>query len=46
MFGISDDQFKFYNKGHIRLGDHNKDKNGELMLPVSVEVKIKKLIVG
>jgi len=45
-FCINDHQFKLYNKGHIQIGDHNKDKNGELMLPVSVEVKMKKLNVG
>ena len=45
-FHVNDDQFKIYNKGHIKLGDHNKDKNGELMLPVTVEVKMKKLNVG
>ena len=45
-FRIMDDQFKICNKGHILLGDHNKDKNGELMLPVTVEVKMKKLNMG
>ena len=45
-FRIMDDDFKIYNKGHINLGDHNKDKNGELIMPVSVEVKVKKLNVG
>ena len=45
LFCITDDQFKLYNKGHIELGDHNKGKNGELTLPVTVEVKMKKLNV-
>ena len=45
MFCICDKQFKMYNKGHIELGYHNKDKNGELMMPVTVEVKMKKLNV-
>ena len=45
-FCITDYQFKIYNKGHIELGAHNKDKNGELTMPVSVEVKMKKLNMG
>ena len=45
-FCIIDDQFKIYNKGYIKLGAHNKDKNGELVPPVTVEVKMKKLNVG
>ena len=45
-FRIDDGQFKICNKGHIELGDHNKDKNGELMMPVIVEVKMKKLNIG
>ena len=46
MFRIMDDDFKIYNKGHIKLGDHNKDKNGELTMPITVEVKMKKLNLG
>ena len=46
VFCILDDQFMIYNKGHIKLGDHNKGKNGEVMLPVTIEVKMKKLNVG
>ena len=46
QFRITDEEFKIYNKGHTELGDHNKDKNGELMLPVTVDVKMKKLNVG
>ena len=38
---ITDEQFKFYNKGHIELGEHNKDKNGELIIPVTVKIKKK-----
>ena len=45
QFRINNEEFKIYNKGHIGLGDH-KDKNGELVLPVTVEVKMKKLNVG
>ena len=33
-------------KGQINLGDHNKDKNGEVMLPVSIEGKMNKLNFG
>ena len=46
VFCITDDQFKIYNKGHVELGYHNKDKNGELTMPVTIEVKIKKLNVS
>ena len=45
-FCIDEDQFKIYNRGHLELGDHNKDKNGELTMPVTIEVKMKKLNVG
>ena len=45
-FHISDQQFMIYNKGQIELGDHNVDKNGEVTMPVTVEVKMKKLNVG
>merc|ERR1712066_215647 len=44
-FYITYGQFKIYNKGHIELGDH-KDKNGEVTIPVTVEVKMKKLNLG
>ena len=44
-FHIPDEEFKVFNKGHIELVEHNKNKNGELTLPVTVEVKIKKLNV-
>ena len=42
-FCIIDDHFKIYNKGHIGFGE---DKNGELVIPVTVEVKMKKLNLG
>ena len=45
MLCITDDNFKIYNKGDTQLRDH-KDKNEELMIPVSIEVKMKKLNVG
>ena len=45
VFCINDVEFRIYNKGHTKLGVHNMDQNGELMLPVSVEVKMKKLNV-
>ena len=44
-FWINGEQFKLHNKGHMELGDHNKDKNGELVPPVTVEIKRKKLNV-
>ena len=43
LFFINDDQFKIYNKGHVELGDHNKDKNGELTMPVTFKIMKKKL---
>ena len=43
VFVITDDQFKIYNKGHAELGDHNKDKNGELTMPVTFKIIKKKL---
>ena len=46
QFRIDDDHFEFYNNGHIVLGARNRDKNGELKLPVTVDVKIKRLNVG
>ena len=45
-FRIDDDQFKISNKGYIELGDHKKGKNGEMMMPVTVEVKMKRLSVS
>ena len=45
-FYINDDQFKIYNKGLAELGDHNKDKNGELTMPVTIEINKKKLNCG
>ena len=43
VFVIPDDQFKVYNKGQVELGDHNKDKSGELNMPVSFKIIKKKL---
>ena len=43
VFIINNDQFKIYNKGHVELGDHNKDKNGELTMPVTFKITKKKL---
>ena len=45
VFCITDEQFKIYNKGHIELGNHNMDKNGELTMPVTIDIKMKKLNV-
>ena len=45
-FHISEEQFQIYNKGHHKLGGHNKDKNGKVTVPVTVEVKMKRLNVG
>ena len=43
MFIIHDYQLKIYNKGHLELGYHNKDKNGELTMPVTFKIMKKKL---
>ena len=43
MFIIPDSQFKIHNRGHVELGDHNKDKNGELTMPVTFKITKKKL---
>ena len=43
IFVVSDEQFKIYNKGRAELGDHNRDKNGELTTPVSFKIIKKKL---
>ena len=42
-FVVNDDQFKIYNKDRVELGDHNKDKNGELTMPVTFKITKKKL---
>ena len=36
------DEFKAYNAGHYFIGEHNRDKNGELKLPITVKVEKKK----
>ena len=41
-FCIADEQFKICNKGQIELGEHNKDENGDMMMPVKIQVKMKK----
>ena len=42
-FVVNDDQFKIYNKDRVELGDHNKDKNGELSVPVTFKITKKRL---
>ena len=34
---IDDGQFKIYNRGHTEVGDHSKDKNRKLVMPVTFE---------
>ena len=36
------DEFKSYNAGHYFIGEHNRDKSGELKLPITVKVEKKK----
>ena len=43
VFVIPDDQFKMYNNGQVDLGDHNKDKSGELAMPVCFKIIKKEL---
>ena len=41
-FEISCPKFAFFNQGKKYFGKHNKDKNGEIVLPVSVKIEKKK----
>ena len=36
-------KFAFFNHGKEYFGKHNKDKNGEYVLPLSVKIEKKKL---
>ena len=42
-FEISCSKFAFFNHGKDYFGDHNKDKNGEIVLPLSVKIEKKEL---
>ena len=42
-FEISCSKFTFFNHGKEYFGDHNKDKNGEIVLPLSVKIEKKEL---
>ena len=42
-FEISCPKFAFFNHGKEYLGKHNEDKNGEIVLPISVKIEKKKL---
>ena len=45
-FEISFPKFAFFNHGMEYFGKHNKDKNGDIVLPVSVKIEKKKLGVS
>ena len=45
-FEISCPKFAFFNHGKEYFGKHNEDKNGEIVLPVSVKIEKKKLGVS
>ena len=45
-FEISCPKFAFFNHGKEYFGKHNKDKNGDIVLPVSVKIEKKKLGVS
>ena len=36
-------KFAFFNHGKEYFGNHNKDENGEIVLPLSVKIERKKL---
>ena len=42
-FEISASKFAFFNNGKKYFGKHNEDKNGEIVLPLSVKIEKKKL---
>ena len=42
VFSINNEQFKLHNKGDHAIGNHNKDENGELVLPITIKVEKKK----
>ena len=42
-FEISVSKFASFNHGMEYFGDHNKDKNGEIVLPLPVKIEKKKL---
>ena len=42
-FKISWSKFAFFNYGKEYFGKHNSDKNGEIVLPLSVKIEKKKL---
>ena len=42
-FEMSAKRFAAFNDGYDYFGDHNKDKNGEVTIPISVEIFKKEL---
>ena len=36
-------RFAFFNHGKEYFGDHNKDKNGDVVLPLSIKIEKKEL---
>ena len=45
-FEISVSKFASFNHGMEYFGEHNKDKNGEIVLPVTVKIEKKKLDIS
>ena len=45
-FEISCPKFAFFNHGQEYFGKHNEDKNGEIVLPVTVKIEKKMLGVS
>ena len=39
---FTNEQFKLHNKCHTEIGNHNRDENGELVLPITIKVDKKK----
>ena len=42
-FTIAKKKYKLFNKGFEYFGDHNKDKNGEVVIPMMVKIIKKEL---
>merc|ERR1719323_1279260 len=43
IFTVEKKKFKIFNHGLSYFGDHNKDKNGEITVPISVKIIKKEL---
>ena len=43
IFTVEKKKFAIFNKGYEYFGDHNKDKNGKITIPISVKIIKKEL---